>query len=397
MLNWEKEISAEVDRLEKEGVEIRRDFHMHPEVSGKEERTSSVVFDYLKELGMEVRKCEKNYGVIGCLLGGKPGPTVALRADMDALPMQEKTDVPYASKIDGVMHACGHDLHTAVLMGTASVLSAMREKLEGNALFLFQPSEEFFPGGALGMIEEKALEDPKPDSVFSLHTQAYPVGQITIIEGPMIGSVSTLSLRIFGKGGHFSSPHKAVDPIVVASHVVVALNSMMTRRVNPMDSAVLTFGMIQGGTRDNIIGDMVVLRGNIGSLDESLCRFLMEELEKTVKGITEAMGATYKLKYIHGYPTTTNEPKNTAYVKKIASQIIGEENVRPCKPMLGGEDFSYFLKKIPGAMFFLGTHNPETESKPIVNHDPRFNPDERAIPLGMKILSHLVAEYSSLF
>jgi len=243
------------------------------------------------------------------------------------------------------------------------------------------------------MIEEGALDDPKPDAVFALHTHPVPVGKISIIEGPIIGSVSTLSLRIFGKGGHFSAPHLAVDPIVVASHVVVALDSMMTRKVDPVDSAVLTFGTVQGGTRDNIIGDMVVLRGNIGSLDEEICKTLMGELEKVVRGITEGMGATYKLKYIHGYPTTRNDPEMTAYVKKIAGGVLGEENVLRTKPMLGGEDFSYFLQKIPGAMFLLGTQNPEKEPIPIINHDPRFNPDERAIPIGMKVMAHLVAHY----
>jgi len=397
MLRWTEAIGPEVDRLEKEIIDIRRDLHMHPEVSGKEERTSAIAAAFLERLGIPVQRCRKNFGVIGRLQGGKGGPTVALRADMDALPMTEATGLAYASKVQGAMHACGHDVHTAILMGTAAVLAALRDRLETNVVFCFQPSEEFFPGGAIGMIEEGAVENPKPDSVFALHTSPIPVGQIAIIPGPMIGSVSTLSLRIFGKGGHFSSPHMAVDTIVAASHVVVALNSMMTRRVDPLDSAVLTFGMIQGGTRDNIIGDMVVLRGNIGSLDEALCRTLMEELEKTVKGVTEAMGATYKLKYIHGYPTLRNEPVNTAYVQKIASQILGAENVVPIKPSLGGEDMAFFLRKVPGAMFFLGTHDAEKGQVPAMNHDPRFNPDERAIPIGMKLLSHLAAEYAGLF
>jgi len=393
MADLKEKIAAEVNRLNKEIIEIRRDLHMHPELSGKEERTSSVVARYLEDLGLEVRRCKKNYGVIGLLRSENPGPTVALRADMDALPLEERTGLPFSSKTDGVMHACGHDVHTAVLLGTAAVLARIREALRGNALFLFQPSEEFFPGGALGMIEEGALDDPKPDAVFALHTTPVPVGRISIIDGPIIGSVSTLSLRIFGRGGHFSAPHLAVDPIVVASHVVVALDSMMTRKVDPVDSAVLTFGTVQGGTRDNIIGDMVVLRGNIGSLDEEICKTLMGELEKVVKGITEGMGATYKLKYIHGYPTTRNDPKMTAYVKKVAGAVLGEENVLSTKPMLGGEDFSYFLRKIPGAMFLLGTQNPETEPIPIVNHDPRFNPDERAIAIGMKVMANLVAHY----
>jgi amidohydrolase len=388
-----QEIAEWVEGLTSEIIEIRRDLHRHPEVSGKEERTSALVAQYLAGLGIEVRRCKTNYGVVGVLKGERPGPTVALRADMDALPLTEATGVEYASQVPGVMHACGHDIHTSVLMGTAAVLSRLRSRLEGQVLFLFQPSEEFFPGGAIGMVQEGVLDDPRPQAVFSLHTHPIPVGQIAVIPGPIIGSVSTLSLRILGKGGHFSGPQMAVDPIVTASHVVLALESMMTRRVDPLDPAVLTFGMIQGGTRDNIIGDMVVLRGNIGALDEALCKFLMKELEKTVKGVTQGMSAGYKLKYIHGYPTTRNDPGMTAYVQKIAGDQLGRENVKGCKPTLGGEDFSFFLQKIPGAMFFLGVHDPSTGA-PIMIHDPRFNPDERAIPIGVKLLSLLVTEFN---
>jgi len=393
MTDFDDRIAAEVDRLESQIIDIRRDIHQHPEVSGEEERTSGLVADFLTGLGLEVRRCASSYGVVGVLRGGGPGPIVALRADMDALPVTEATGLPYASKNDGVMHACGHDLHTAVLLGAAAVLAAVRDDLEGGAVFIFQPSEEFFPGGAVGMIEEGALDDPKPDAAFALHTAPVPVGEIAIVPGPMIGSVSTLSLRIFGRGGHFSNPAMAVDPIVVASHVVVALNSMMTRRVDPLDAAVLTFGMIQGGTRDNVIPDMVVLRGNIGSLDEGLCRSLMEELEKVVRGVTEAMGATYKLKHIHGYPTVRNDPAMTSYVESVAARILGAAGVKPCKPVLGGEDFAYFLERVPGAAFFLGTRDPEKEPVPIPHHDPRFSPDERAIPIGMRIMAHLVADF----
>jgi amidohydrolase len=392
MADWKKLISEQVGELTEEVIKIRRHLHRHPEVSGKEKRTSALVADYLANLGIEVRRCRENYGVAGLLTGANPGPTVALRADMDALPLTEETGAEYASEVQGVMHACGHDIHTAVQLGTAAVLHRLRDRLEGQALFLFQPSEEFFPGGAVGMIQEGVLDDPRPDAVFSLHTSSNPLGQIAIIPGPMIGSVSTLSLRILGKGGHFAGPHQTVDPIVVASHVVLALESMMTRRVDPLDPAVLTFGMIQGGTRDNIIGDMVVLRGNIGALDESLCKFLMEELEKTVQGITQGMGAGYKLKYIHGYPTLRNDPEMTAYVQRMAGPILGTENITTCKPTLGGEDFSFFLQKVPGAMFFLGTHDPAL-GPPISTHDPRFNPDERAIPLGMELMAHLVAGF----
>ena len=390
--NLAERIEVLVNQEEAEVINIRRDIHMHPEVSGKEERTSGIVARYLEKQGIAVQRCQNSYGVIGRLTGSKPGPTIALRADMDALPIQEKTGLPYASRIDGQMHACGHDVHTAVLMGTAAVLSAIKEKLNGTVIFLFQPSEEFFPGGALGLIEEGGIDNPKPDAIFALHTSPIPVGKIAISPGPVIDSVSTLSLRIFGRGGHFAAPHLAVDPILVSSNVVVALSSMVPRRVDPMEDAVLTFGMIEGGTRDNIIGDMVVLRGNIGSLNESLCVKLMEDLEKTVKGITEGMGATYKLRYIHGYPTVRNDAHQVTYVRNVASQVIGESNVIPCTPSLGGEDMSYFLQKIPGALFFLGVHGPESDRPPVSLHDPAFAPDERAIAVGMRLMSRLVTD-----
>jgi len=390
---WEQKIKNLVDWNEKEIIDIRRDLHMYPDLSGEEERTSNIVVEHLVKNDIEVQRCEENYGVVGRLKGGRPGPVIALRADMDALPLDEKTDLPWASRIEGRMHACGHDVHTAILLGAASVLASVRNELAGTVVFLFQPSEEFFPGSALGMIDEGALENPRPDAVFALHTSPIPTGRISVSGGPFIGSVSTFSLRIFGKGGHFSLPHLAVDPIVVASHVVVACNSMISRRVDPLETAVLTFGMIQGGTRDNIIGDMVVLRGNIGSLDESLCARLMAEMEKTVKGITEAMGATYKLKYIHGYPTTRNDPAKADYVRRVASEILGEANVLPGMPTLGGEDMSYFLQKVPGAIFFLGVHDPAGVDPPAANHDPRFAPDEKAIAVGMELMSRLVVDY----
>lgn len=394
---WEKKIKNLVNWNEEEIIDIRRDLHMYPDLSGQEERTSNIIVDYLVKQEIEVQRCEDSFGVIGRLKGAKPGPVIALRADMDALPMEEKTGLPYTSRIEGRMHGCGHDIHTAVLLGTASVLASIRDELEGTVIFLFQPSEELFPGGALGMIEEGGVDNPRPDSIFALHTMPIPTGQISVVSGPIIGSVSTFSLRIFGKGGHFSMPHLAVDPIVVASHVVVACNTMIARRVDPIDTAVLSFGMIQGGTRDNIIGDMVVLRGNIGSLDEVLCARLMKEMEKTVKGITEGMRATYKLKYIHGYPTTCNDPLNTAYVQKIAAAVIGESNVLSCTPTLGGEDMSYFLQKIPGTMFFLGVNDPESDEPPIANHDPRFAPDEKAILIGMELMARLVVDYAGEF
>jgi amidohydrolase len=374
-------------------IDIRRDIHMNPEASKRESRTSKLVFEYLSVLGIPVTRCTKNLGVIGLLEGGNPGKTVALRADMDALRLQELTGLPFASKVDGVMHACGHDAHTAMLMGAAEVLSLVKEQIPGQVKFFFQPSEEAFPGGAIGMIEDGCMENPHVDSAFALHVGTLPTGQIGLKTGGSIGGVTAVSIRVKGKGGHFSAPHKAVDPIVIAANIVVALQSLMTRQADPMEPIVLTFGTIQGGSRDNIIGEEVTIRGDLGAMNNELRLEMAEKIEKLTGAVAEAMGGSAEIRLWHGYPTVVNDQGMVELARKVGEEVFGLGNVKELEPILGGEDFAFFLEKAPGAFITLGIWDKDKTAAPIPNHSPRFDLDERAIPKGINYLSQLALSF----
>jgi amidohydrolase len=395
---WNQELRQEIksgaESLTGKVVEFRRDFHRHPERSKREERTAGIVAQHLESLGIEVKRCEGNFGVIGTLRCASDGKTVGLRADMDALKLQEETGLPFASEVDGIMHACGHDAHTAMLMGVAELLTSLKDRLKGNVRFLFQPSEEAFPGGALGMIDEGAMEDPHVDAVFAWHVMSnLPSGKVGLTVGPVLGGVTSVNIHVKGVGGHFSTPHLAVDPIVLAANVLVALQSLMTRQVDPMESAVLTFGTISGGTRDNVIGDEVIIRGNLGAMNDELRLTLSEKIEKCAIGVAESMGGSAEVKLWHGYPTTANEAGMTDFARAVAVEEVGEENVVEMDRVLGGEDFSYFLQKAPGAMLRLGVWDTENLSEPTHHHHPCFQIDEKALPLGVSILSQIAARY----
>ncbi|MCG6533696.1 MAG: M20 family metallopeptidase [Syntrophales bacterium LBB04] len=374
-------------------IDIRRDIHMNPEASKRESRTSQIAFDFLSGLGIPATRCTKNLGVVGLLKGGKPGKTVALRADMDALKLQEMTGLPFTSKVDGLMHACGHDAHTAMLLGVAEVLHPIREQIPGGVKFFFQPSEEAFPGGALGMIEDGCMENPHVDAAFALHVGMLPTGQIGLRAGGSIGGVTSVSIRVKGKGGHFSTPHKAVDPIVIAANIVVALQSLMTRQADPMEPIVLTFGTIQGGSRDNIIGEEVNIRGNLGAINNELRLEIAEKIDKVTKAIAESMGGSAEVRLWHGYPTVVNDQDMVKLAWKVGEEVFGSENVREIEPILGGEDFAFFLEKAPGALITLGIWDRVKYTEPISNHSPRFDLDERAIPKGINYLSQLALSY----
>ncbi len=389
-----EEIKSRAGSLTDKVTEIRRDFHRNPERSKREERTSDIVTQHLESLGIEVKRCTGNYGVIGTLRCASDGKTVGLRADMDALKLQEETGLPFASQVDGVMHACGHDAHTAMLMGVAETLVSVKDKLKGNVRFLFQPSEEAFPGGALGMIEEGAMEDPHVDAVFAWHVMSnLPQGQVGLRTGQIIGGVTAVNIHVKGVGGHFSSPHLAVDPIGIAANVLVALQSVMTRQVDPMESAVLTFGTISGGTRDNVIGQEVIIRGNLGAMNDQLRYQLSEGIEGCARSVAESMGGSAEVKLWHGYPTTENETGMTEFARRIMLEELGEESVVEMDRVLGGEDFSYFLQKAPGALLRLGVWDMDKHSEPTHHHHPEFDLDERALPMGVDLLAQVAARY----
>lgn len=390
------DIDREVALVKEKMVEVRRDIHRHPERSKREQRTSNLVAEHLAALGLEVTRGQSIYSVVGLLRGDMPGKTVALRADIDALKLQEQTGLPFASENEGVMHACGHDAHTAILLGVAQVLTRMKHQIPGNVKFLFQPSEEAFPGGALGMIQEGALQNPKVDAVFGCHVApSLPTGSIGIRDGQSIGGVVALTVRVKGKGGHFGMPHLAVDPITAAAHVIIALQSFMTRRIDPNEPAVLTFGTIQGGVRDSIIGEEVLLRGDLGAMNDRLRNGLPKRLEKVAKSAAGALGASAEVEFWLGYPTVVNDPQLTELVAQVGREALGKRNVVVVEPNLGGEDFAYFQKKVPGVMWRLGVWDRARFAEPPRQHDPKFDLDEAALPVGARVTAGLALGYLS--
>ncbi len=375
-------------------IDIRRDLHRHPERSKREKRTSDLVASYLTDLGCEVIRGTNIHSVTAVLSGQEKGQTIALRADMDALKLQEQTGLPFASEVEEVMHACGHDAHTAILLGVAEILSNIRHVFSGSVKFLFQPSEEAFPGGALPMIEEGVLENPKVDAAFALHVgSGLPTGCVAVGSGPNTGGVTAVNIKVKGVGGHFSAPHAAVDPIVVAAHVIVGLQSMVTRQVNYRESFVLTFGQILGGTRDNLIPDEVIIRGDMGAINDKLREDIEYNIERLVKGITESFGASYEVKFWRGYPTLENDPRMVEMVTEIAASIVGEDKVLTSEAGLGGEDFAFFAQKVPAAMWNLGAWDKSKYKVPTRHHDPKFDMDEACMPLGMELTANLALEY----
>ena len=353
-----------------------------------------MVADYLTRLGYEVARGTKVYSVAATLSGKKRGKTIALRADMDALRLQEQTGLPFASEVEGVMHACGHDAHTAILLGVAEVFSKMKDVVPGRMKFLFQPSEEAFPGGALPMIEEGVMENPEVDAALALHVDpVLPTGCISVRPGPSVGGVTAVNLTIKGKGGHFSAPHEAIDPITVAAHVLVGLQSMVTRQMDCREPFVLTFGQIMGGTRDSIIPQEVVIRGDMAAMSGGLREAVEQNIERLVKGITESFGASYELKFWRGYPTVENDPEMVELVRDAAAPIIGKDKVLTHELTLMGEDFSYFAQKVPATMWLLGAWDRSKHPVPTGRHDSRFDLDEACIPLGIELTANMALEY----
>ncbi len=378
-------IKDEVKELKDEVVRLRRDFHMHPELAFEEERTSQIVENYLKELNLEVKTHIAKTGVVGLLRGKDEGPTILLRADMDALPIEELNDIPYRSVNKGVMHACGHDGHTAMLLVAAKVLSHHREEIKGNVKFVFQPSEEKDPGGAIKMIEEGVMENPHVDKAFGLHLgNMIPVGIIGIKEGVLTAEADRFKIKIIGKGGHGAYPHTSVDPVIVASHTVLALQQIVSRETDPVQPIVLTVGKIHSGDAFNVIPETAELLGTVRTLDKNIARSVPEKMERIAKYIAEAYRGKAKLEYHFGYPPLVNSKEETQYVIEIAKQVVGEKRVVTVPVSMGGEDMAYFLEKAKGAFYWLGSMNKEKGlDKP--HHSAYFDFDEDALPIGVEM------------
>jgi amidohydrolase len=394
----DQEVSRAAEAMHLRLVEQRRDFHIHPELSNREERTSRIVAERLRALGLEdVKTGVGKYGVTALLRGSKPGPVVAVRADMDALPIQENIDVPYKSVVAGVKHACGHDAHTTIQLGVAEVLSKMRDQINGTIKFIFQPAEEGPPngeeGGAPLMIKEGALENPRPSAIFALHTKPdAEVGQIVFQSGPAAASADHFYVTIRGKKTHGAYPHEGIDAVVVAAECVSALQTVRSRRVDPTEPLVVSVGIIQGGNRFNIIADEVKLEGTIRTLGEDVRKRAHSLIRETLDGITKAYGANYELKIDEMAAVTYNDPKLVEEMLPTMRRVLGDANVIARKPGMGAEDFSYFQRVVPGFYYFLGTGN-KARGITAAWHTPEFDIDEDSLVVGVKLMSNVLLDY----
>ncbi|YCA43629.1 M20 family metallopeptidase [Bacillus sp. JZ8] len=386
-----KEQLARLEDIYPEIVELRRYFHQYPELSFREVQTPAKIADYLNSLGLDVKTGVGGNGVVGFLKGGDQGKTVALRADFDALPIQDEKDVSYKSKNPGVMHACGHDAHTATLLGVAKVLSEMRDRLCGNVVFIHQFAEEITPGGAKPMIEDGCLDGV--DVIFGTHLWTpIPIGEIGYRSGEFMAAADRFDITINGKGGHGASPHDTVDPIAIGTSLVQALQHIVSRRVDPLKPAVLTVASFQAGDAFNVIPQKATIRGTVRTFDEEVQHFIQQEMEKITEGICQQGGASYDFTYQKGYPAVINHSYEANLVAEHASLIVGSSNTKEVLPNMGGEDFAYYLQKVPGAYFFTGAGN-EKKKANYPHHHPKFDIDERSMLIAAKMLTSLTLSY----
>ena len=365
-------------------ISLRRHFHTHPELSAQEFNTQQKIIDELLTLGLQPKKIACT-GVIADLQGALPGKTVAIRADIDALQLQDECAKPYQSQHSGVCHACGHDGHIAMLIGVAKTLVELKDKLPGTVRFLFQPSEERFPGGSLAMIAEGALTGV--DSIIGTHLwQPLSVGTMGITYGPMMASPDEFSIKIKGKGGHCSMPHQTVDALLVGAQIVVALNTIVSRNVDPMEQAVISLGVFKSGDTFNIIPDTAVLNGTVRSFNENIRMLLFDRIAQVTKGICEAAGATFIFEKFLGFPPVINHPAISKIIAEAGAKVLGNENALTINPVMAGEDFSHYLEKVAGAFMFVGIGNEEAN---IIypHHHPKFDMDEKALAYGTEIMT----------
>jgi amidohydrolase len=374
--------------------EIRRDVHQHPELGTQEVRTSRIVADYLKHLGLEVRTGVGGYGVVGLLSTRQTDRCVALRADMDALPMEEKNSAPYASVKRGVAHCCGHDGHTAILLGAANLLCKFSDALEGNVKFLFQPSEDRAPGGAIPMIADGVLRDPNVDGIFSLHLcPDLAQGAVGIKSGFSTISSAGFILDMIGKGGHVANPHQSVDPVVMAGMVIMAGQTIVSRRIDPQDPTIISFCSVHGGTAGNIIPEDVTLTGTIRTLNPDKREELAGRLDAVAQGVARSSGGTCRLTVKMEYPAVFNHPELAAEFRESAANVVpGDSVIDMQSPSMTGEDVSYFHQKVPGAHWLLGTANPAMNfTHPL--HSPFFDFNEDVMPLGAAVHARSAVDF----
>nr|WP_010131749.1 amidohydrolase [Microbulbifer agarilyticus] len=406
--NQPDSLDAALKKAEDKVIEWRRHIHQNPELGNREFETAKYITRHLQALGMEVETGIAHTGVIGFLKGGQTGPTVALRADMDALPVTEQVDLPFASKATtqyngeevGVMHACGHDTHVAMLMGAAEVLAGMRDELAGNILFIFQPAEEGAPegeeGGAELMLEEGLFNKYKPEVAFGQHvTSGLPSGVIGYRSGPLMASSDQFKIHVHGRQTHGSRPWGGVDPITAAAQIVMGTQTLVSRQIDiTKEPAVVSFGIIDGGVRNNIIPDSVYMNGTIRNFDMDNRQEIFKRLKVTAEKIAEASGAEAKVEILEGYPVTVNNPALTAEAIPALQAAAGDDKVKVIPKITGAEDFSFFANEIPGFYYFLGVTPAGTDpSTAASNHSPRFYVDESALKVGTRAITQLTIDY----
>ena len=387
------QLFKELDKHYKDMIEIRRYLHQHPELSFKEYKTAEYIADFYRNLGVQVRTNVGGNGVVAKIIGSKPGPTVALRADFDALPIQDEKDVPYKSTVPGVMHACGHDGHTATLLVLAKVLFQLRQELEGSIVLIHQHAEEYAPGGAIAMIEDGCLEGV--DVIFGTHLWATePTGTIQYRVGPFMAAADRFEISIQGSGGHGAQPHKTKDAIVTASQLVVNLQQIVSRKVNPIQSAVVSVGSFVAQNAFNVIADTAELIGTARTFDDSVREQIEQEIERITKGTCLTADTSYTYKYYRGYPAVVNHQEETEFLAEIAKTIPGVNNVEESELQMGGEDFSYYLQHVKGTFFFTGA-KPENQEIIYPHHHPRFDINENALLIAAKTLGSAAISYIS--
>ena len=374
-----------------EMVALRRDFHQYPELGFQETRTSGIVAQQLADLGFEVQRGLAKTGVVGLLVGAKPGPTILLRFDMDALPVQEETDLPYKSVNPGVMHACGHDGHTAMGLTLAKIMAEQQAQMAGTLKFMFQPAEEGL-GGAFAMIADGVLDNPRPDAALAMHIWTpEQVGKVRIVDGPCMASSSVFTLTVQGKGGHGAAPHQAKDPILAAAHIVVALQSIVSRNTNPQDSVVVSIGQFAAGTTFNVIPDRAILKGTVRSYNQALHRQTYRRILEMAQNMATAFSCTATMETVAIVAAVVNAEEPTAVVRQAATLVMGAENIVEHRTM-ASEDMGYILEEIPGCYFFVGGGN-AAKGLTYPHHHPKFDFDERAMIDGVALMAQAVADY----
>ena len=387
------QIRLDIRSLQPQLVEWRRHLHQRPELGFKEQLTAQLIAQKLQEWGIEHQTGIAQTGIVATIPSNRPGPVLAIRADMDALPVQEENDVPYRSMHDGVMHACGHDGHVAIALGTAYYLSQHRDDFAGTVKIIFQPAEEG-PGGAKPMVEAGVLKNPDVDAIIGLHLwNNLPLGTVGVRSGALMAAVECFSCTILGKGGHGAMPHQTVDSVVVSAQIVNALQTIVARNVDPIESAVVTVGELHAGTAHNVIAGTARMSGTVRYFNPKFEGYFGKRLEQVIAGVCQSQGASYELDYWHLYPPVINDVKIAELVRSVASEVIETPAgiVPECQTM-GGEDMAFFLQAVPGCYFFLGSANP-TKDLAYPHHHPRFDFDETALGMGVEIFIRCVEKF----